>query len=497
MKPTNELQPIGGATERKTRLASCVLALSLMLPLLSHAAQGERYTDAYGRITPSITKSLTDPTGGIIDEIGSVICKSIPGTVYKDNKCQCESGEWSDTAFACVGGSDSGGTTGESDPATAQEHCEQVKDKGWKWDSEKGKCVDSNGNEVVECDNAEGGVGDEIKKSIDLHTEMASVSPVLGSIFEANQECFAGVLNVFDLSFAIPSPLDLITSALNAVKMYAKRAICKALNKITNYINAPIALAIQNVINNSNGAIANMSASLGGDFLRSLYSGKKGYDYHEQTPSGYTYVNTNPLGLVPRQYVDNTEDIARAAAETQKKVNEIQSRKANAELELQSAESALAAAERSLQLCQTRSAVSAGLTVGASSSGSNCSAEENAVAAAEAQVNTIAAELADLENQMTAAINIPLPEIKTTPIPNAYVTADQFAAECDGKVVIKGSSITCLTNTPVTTKAYTIPTAPTVTKAATKQTEPPQGTKSQTQKKSGASDLIRSLGGLL
>ena len=536
MKPAKKLPATCGTAARKGRLVSCVLALSLMLPLLSHA-QGVRYTDAYGRITPTTTKALQDPTGGIIGSLGKVICESIPNTVYKDDRCQCKSGTWDDAKFACVDANgnevnpnpsdptttqeqceqgkdkgwkwdsekgkcvDSSGNEvkpNQSNPTTPQEHCEQGKDKGWKWDSEKGKCVDANGNEVVECDNAEGGVGDEIRKSVDNHTEMASVTPVLNDIFKANQECFVGVGNVFDLSPTIPSLLDLINAALDAVKMYAKRGICKAINKITTYINAPIAQAIQKVIRNSNSAVANMSSSLNGDLLKSLINGTKGSSYHEKEPDGYIYVETNPFGLAPQNIETNEEEMARAVAETQRKVNEIQGKKATKQAELLSAESALDAAERSLQLCQTRAAVSAGLAVGtAGGSGSDCSAEQNAVAEAEENVNTIAAELADLENQMTAAINIQLPEITTTPIQNAFMTADGFAKGCDGRVVNKNGQLMCLTDTSAPPKAYKKPTVQVVTKASTKQTEPGQGSNSQEQTKSGVSGFVRSLGDLL
>jgi hypothetical protein len=66
-------------------------------------------------------------------------------------------------------------------------------------------------DDLKNCDDV--GIGASIKTSIGAHSEMASATPNVESLFDVNDSCFASVSQIIDLSFSIPS-LGMANSAV-------------------------------------------------------------------------------------------------------------------------------------------------------------------------------------------------------------------------------------------------------------------------------------------
>jgi hypothetical protein len=69
-------------------------------------------------------------------------------------------------------------------------------------------------DDLKNCDDV--GIGASIKTAIGAHSEMASATPNVESLFDVN-DCFASVSQIIDLSFSIPSLGSILSSAQDAV----------------------------------------------------------------------------------------------------------------------------------------------------------------------------------------------------------------------------------------------------------------------------------------
>lgn len=97
-------------------------------------------------------------------------------------------------------------------------------------------------DDLKNCDDV--GIGANIKTAIGVHTEMASATPNVETLFDVNDQCFASISQIADLSFAIPSLASILSAAQDAVLKYAQKKVCTAVNKVTGMVTTPINQAI-------------------------------------------------------------------------------------------------------------------------------------------------------------------------------------------------------------------------------------------------------------
>ena len=141
----------------------------------------------------------------------------------------------------------------------------------------------------------EAGIGASIKTAIGAHSEMAAATPNVESLFDVNDQCFASISQIADLSFAIPSLASILSAAQDAVLKYAQKKVCTAVNKVSGMVAAPINQTI-NSINQVQGftdinGVANsaIGGALGG------IDPQLGSAYKPASTGSYT-VNANPFG---------------------------------------------------------------------------------------------------------------------------------------------------------------------------------------------------------
>ena len=97
-------------------------------------------------------------------------------------------------------------------------------------------------DDLKNCDDV--GIGANIKTAIGVHTEMASATPNVETLFDVNDQCFASISQIADLSFAIPSLASILSAAQDAVLKYAQKKVCTAVNKVSGMVTSPINQAI-------------------------------------------------------------------------------------------------------------------------------------------------------------------------------------------------------------------------------------------------------------
>ncbi len=100
-------------------------------------------------------------------------------------------------------------------------------------------------DDLKNCDDV--GIGASIKTAIGAHSEMASATPNVESLFDVNDQCFASISQIADLSFAIPSLASILSAAQDAVLKYAQKKVCTAVNKVSGMVAAPINQTINSI----------------------------------------------------------------------------------------------------------------------------------------------------------------------------------------------------------------------------------------------------------
>ena len=133
------------------------------------------------------------------------------------------SGNWFSSMFSTGG---SGATTGVSASMAAVDAAMNQKMQ----------------DDLKNCDDV--GIGASIKTAIGAHSEMASATPNVESLFDVNDSCFASVSQIIDLSFSIPSLGSILSSAQDAVLKYAQKKVCSTVGKVSGMVTSPINQAI-------------------------------------------------------------------------------------------------------------------------------------------------------------------------------------------------------------------------------------------------------------
>ena len=160
-------------------------------------------------------KALTKPAIGVLVGASLVLAASAGASQ--------SGGNWFSSAFSTGGSSGSSGVSSEMaavDAAMSQKMQDDLKN----------------------CDDV--GIGASIKTAIGAHSEMASATPNVESLFDVNDSCFASVSQIIDLSFSIPSLGSILSSAQDAVLKYAQKKVCSTVGKVSGMVTSPINQAI-------------------------------------------------------------------------------------------------------------------------------------------------------------------------------------------------------------------------------------------------------------
>ncbi len=150
--------------------------------------------------------------------------------------------------------------------------------------------------EAADCANGSAGtIGAAISTAMNVHSQMASATPNVETLFDVNSDCFSSIGQIFDLSFSIPSLASILSAAQDAVLKYAQKKVCTAVNKVTGMVTTPINQAIGQ-INQLQGFtdINGMANSAIGGAMSGI-DPQLGSQYHGSAGGNYT-ANTNPFG---------------------------------------------------------------------------------------------------------------------------------------------------------------------------------------------------------
>lgn len=221
------------------------------------------------RVAAAVRNSFDRRTiGGII--IGATIVVSTMATAQTG-------GGWFSGLFSTGGassGSANNGLISQQDSAIAAAINEEAE-----------KCAEG----------APGSIGAAINTAVNVHIQLASATPRVESLFDANESCFAGLSSLYDLSFSIPSLSSIMSMATSAVLKYAEKKVCTAVNRVTGLVTNPVNKAIDNI--NGLKDFSDINGMMNGAVNRKLSNidPELGSEYHSGTSAGSYQINTQPF----------------------------------------------------------------------------------------------------------------------------------------------------------------------------------------------------------
>lgn len=150
----------------------------------------------------------------------------------------------------------------------------------------------------------EGTIGHSIGDALKIHTELASATPNVESLFSATQDCFNGLGSLFDLSGSIPSLGSILASAQAAVLKFAQKKVCSAVQQVTSMVTTPVNQAIGKVSSGTSiGDLNGLSNGLINKGMSTL-DPQLGSSYHAAAPGAeMTYtVDVNPFNYIQTDF---------------------------------------------------------------------------------------------------------------------------------------------------------------------------------------------------
>jgi hypothetical protein len=163
--------------------------------------------------------------------------------------------------------------------------------------SQQDSVVTASINEEAEkcAEGAPGSIGSAISTAVNVHIQIASATPRVETLFDANDSCFSALSNLFDLSFAIPSLASIMNSATTAVMKYAEKKVCTAVNRVTGLVTSPLNQAINKVNGFANFGDINGMANGAINKKMSNIDPELGREYHPNVAEGAYQLNTQPF----------------------------------------------------------------------------------------------------------------------------------------------------------------------------------------------------------
>lgn len=197
----------------------------------------------------------------------------------------------------------------------------------WSWDNDAdattaeskaatAAVADALKKEQADCANgADGTVGASIQNAMRIHTKVASTSPNVEDLFNINDDCFSGLLDLFDLSVTIPSFGAIVANVQSAMINFAKRKVCTAIQKEVNIVNGSINDMLKGV--GGMQGITDLNGLTNGqvqDILTNIDTGLGG-EYNQAQGTTYS-INTNALNAQGTTYQTSTPTPATSGAVT-------------------------------------------------------------------------------------------------------------------------------------------------------------------------------------
>lgn len=232
----------------------------------------------------------------------------------------------------------------------------------------------------------DGTIGHSIKQALDIHTELASATPNVESLFDVGSDCFSGLSQIFDLSFSIPSLASILSAAQDAVMKYAQKKICTAVNQVTGMVTSPINQAIGKVNGLSSfGDLNGMTNGLVQQGMSQI-DPNLGSQYHSGTSGGTYTVGTNPFNGTQTDFGGSTGTGSDMGG-TNAQINALNQQIANVQAQVGPAQYQLQQAQQQLANCQAWQY-------------NNCTSQQQAVASAQNNLNNLNSQLSALQSQL-------------------------------------------------------------------------------------------------
>lgn len=231
----------------------------------------------------------------------------------------------------------------------------------------------------------DGSIGYSIKQAMQIHQTIAAAPVNVESLFDVNSDCFSGVNQIYDLSFAIPSLASIVGPASDAVMKYAQKKVCTAINQVSGLVTSPINQAIDKI--NDMGAFGDLNGLTNGLMQQGLShidpNIAAGYSNNQ---SGTYTVGTNPFGSSQVDFGGSTGTKGDMGS-TNAQINSLNQQIANVQAQVGPAQYQLQQAQQQLSNCQAYQY-------------NNCTSHQQQVVNAQNHLNTLTGQLATLQTQL-------------------------------------------------------------------------------------------------
>lgn len=232
------------------------------------------------------------------------------------------------------------------------------------------------------------GIGHSIGDALKIHTELASATPNVESLFDAGGDCFSGLSQLFDLSFSIPSLAGILSAAQSAVMQYAQKKVCTAVNQVTGMVTSPINSAIGKVNGMSSFTDLNgMSNGLVSQGMSSI-DPQLGSSYHNAPVGATQTIGTNPFNSTQTNFGGPVNAPVTNIGNSNATITALNSQIAATQAQVQPAQYALQQAQQQLASCNA-----SGLN--------NCASASQQVANQQAVVDSLNLQLNNLLTQLS------------------------------------------------------------------------------------------------
>lgn len=232
----------------------------------------------------------------------------------------------------------------------------------------------------------DGTIGHSIKQALDIHTELASATPNVESLFDVGSDCFPS--QIFDLSFTIPSLASILSAAQDAVMKYAQKKVCTAVNQVTDMVTSPINQAIGKV--NGLSSFGDLNGLTNGLVRQGMsqIDPNLGSQYHNGTSGGIRTLSTNPFNGTQTDFGGSTGTGSDMGG-TNAKINALNQQIANVQAQIGPTQYQLQQAQQQLVNCQAWQY-------------NNCTSQQQVVASAQNNLNNLNSQLASLQSQLAS-----------------------------------------------------------------------------------------------
>lgn len=238
-----------------------------------------------------------------------------------------------------------------------------------------------------------GTIGGAIGDALQIHTELASATPNVETLFDVSGDCFSGLSQIFDLSFAIPSLASILSAASSAVMQYAQKKICTAVNQVSGMVTSPINAAIGKV--NGLASFTDLNGMTNGLVSKGMSSidPALGSEYHAPAAAGTTTVGTNPFNSSQTDFSGTTNTGSTTGTNigtANTSITALNSQIAAVQTQVGPAQYALQQAQAALASCSTNEYYD------------NCPAAQVQVNSSQATLNNLNQQLSGLLSQLAS-----------------------------------------------------------------------------------------------